>query len=273
MRQPLPKPIEDNFIISDVQPHSRDKHHYVKNYLDAFSTSMFDKWKHRCYVDLFSGSGIENVQGFGLDWGSPLIAAQMPKPFTNLFLNDKDTTKIHALTERIKAFPQPNAPMIFNEDANSAVSKIVPLIPSRGSLTLAFIDPYGLHISLDSIGLLSGRQSDLIIYFPDRVDMLRNWSEYYMDNEKSNLDQFLGTGEWRSLLSDANSDKHPELLYGIYEKQLRKFGYEWFDSKRIYAQGSRPIYRLIFATKHERGLGIWKNVSLKGLDGQSSFNW
>jgi three-Cys-motif partner protein len=234
---------------------------------------MFDKWRHRCYVDLFSGCGIENVQGYGLDWGSPLIAAQMPKPFTQLFLNDIDAEKIQALRNRIQSFPQPNPPHILNLDANAAMELIVDQIPLRGSLTLALIDPYGLHISLDSIRLLSSRQSDLIIYFPDRLDMLRNWDKYYMDNDNSKLDQFLGTGEWRSQLSENNSDKHPEVLYDLYETQLRSLGYQWFDSKRIYAQGNRPIYRLVFATKHPRGLSIWKNVSIKGLDGQSSFNW
>lgn len=273
LRTPLPEPISDGLIVASVKMHSRDKHHYLRRYLDAFSTSMAPNWRYRCYVDLFAGPGIEDVEGIGLDWGSPLIAAQVPKPFTHLFLNDRDRIKSEALSQRLIAYQQPNPPMILSEDANLAVHSVVSSIPSSDCLTLAFLDPYGLHFAFESVKHLSVRRADLIIFFPDRLDALRNWSAYYMDQDSSNLDSFLGTRIWRDRLSESNSEQHPEILRQIYEQQLRTLGYEFFDYIRIYAQGTRPLYRLIFATKHKMGLTIWQNISTKGRDGQSSFNW
>lgn len=273
MKQPLPDPVEDGLAAPSVKPHSRSKHHYLRRYLDAFSTSMYDKWQHRCYVDLFAGAGVEDVEGYGLDWGSPLVAAQMPKPFTQLLLNDKDRIKAEALQQRLLSYPQPNPPQVLAEDANTAVDQIVSQIPNSSSLTLAFLDPYGLHLSFESVRKLSKRKADLIIFFPDHLDALRNWSHYYLDQEQSNLDCFLGTDSWRGLLSESNSSRHPEILRQLYEGQLKTLGYKHFDYQRISAKGNRPLYRLIFASGHKMGLRIWRNVAGKDLGGQSSFGW
>ncbi|MEM6258984.1 MAG: three-Cys-motif partner protein TcmP [Planctomycetota bacterium] len=265
----LPEPEDDGLIVPEVKFHSRDKHYYLQRYLYAFSTSM-QRWKYRYYVDLFSGAGIERVKDFGLDWGPPLVAAQVPKPFTQMFFNDLDKKKSDALRQRLVAHPQPLQPVVYNEEADVAVKRIVTSIPKQGSLTLVFIDPYGLHISFDSIRLLSQRRIDIIIFFPDRIDALRNWNEYYLDQDKSNLDSFLGTDLWRSVLPVTNPESHAEALRKIYENQLKTLGFNAFDYLRIRSKENKPLYRLIFATSHPMGLNLWRNIAQRESDGQAN---
>lgn len=270
MRFELPKPTKDGLITPQVKSHSRDKHYYPRRYLDAFSTSMRPNWTHCCYVDLFAGAGIENVLGHGLDWGSPLVAAQVPTKFTQLLLNNHDKDKSEALQQRLKGFAQPNLPLVLQEDANTAIDTVIQSIPTSNSLTLAFLDPFGLHLSFETVQKLAKRKTDLVIFFPDRIDALRNWKPYYFDQEQSNLDSFLGTDVWRAEMTESNPELHPETLRQLYENQLKKLGFKFFDYIRIRSASNHPLYRLIFASAHPLGLKIWRGIAQNESDGQTS---
>lgn len=267
----LPEPKDDGLIKNEVKPHAQDKHHALKRYMHAFTTAMYRKW-YTYYVDLFCESGVDDMQDVGLDWGSPLLAAQMPKRFSRLMLNDLNSDKINALKQRLPRYKQPQEPMILNEDANKAVDKIVDAIPAK-SLTLAFIDPYGLDLAFSSIEKLSTRKTDLVIFFPDHVSMIRNWKAYFFGQEQSKLDAFLGTKEWRSRILESNTDSHIDIFRSIYENQLGKLGYEFTSPHRIKSQSNRPIYRLMFASREKLGREIWERVLLKDRGGQSSFDF
>ena len=72
----LPPPEDDGLPTASVKSWSRDKHHFLRRYIDAFTTSMKDKrWGGLHYIDLFAGPGIERLEDGSLEWGSPLIAA------------------------------------------------------------------------------------------------------------------------------------------------------------------------------------------------------
>jgi three-Cys-motif partner protein len=273
MKLELPDPTPDGLLIPDVKAHSRQKHHYLRRYLHAFTTSMREKWEIH-YIDLFCGAGIENVEGYGLDWGSPLLAAQMPKQFRRIHGTELNRDKYDALLSRIAHFDQPMPPNLHHGDANQLCNQIVGRIPQHGTLSLAFLDPYGLHLDFDTVRRLSTLSHiDLIIFFPDHLDALRNWQMNYLANENSNLDKFLGTPEWRASLLDSNVTQHAEILRNIYEDQLRELGFVFLDYKRITRSDNRPLYRLIFASREETGLKIWSNTSLVDFGGQSSLPW
>ena len=119
---------------------------------------------------------------------------------------------------------------------------------------------------------LAARKTDLIIFFPDHLDALRNWG-LYKKNRDSNLDLFLGKDvDWRTSFEQAPADKLPEVLRRLYEKKLRTLGYAYFESERICAYG-HPLYLLIFCTKHPAGLDIWRGVSMKKPDDQRTFDF
>ena len=88
----LPVPEDDGLLTPEVGDWSRDKHHFLWRYLNAFTTAMRNKaWAGLHYIDLFAGAGIERLKGSGeLDWGSPLLAAQAKHPFAQLHLCEKN---------------------------------------------------------------------------------------------------------------------------------------------------------------------------------------
>jgi three-Cys-motif partner protein len=192
--------------------------------MDAFTTSMRDKWGGLHYVDLFAGAGIERLRkSKTLEWGSPMLAAQTRFPFNGLHLCEKSRPKHKALsarTARIRRDCQ-----IVHGDANEKVDEVVAAIP-RKTLSLAFLDPYGLHLEFETIRKLSDVRADLIIFFPDHLDALRNWERHYLKNPDSNLDRCLGAAvNWRSILDATPPGRLAEVLRGLYVKQIGTLGY------------------------------------------------
>jgi three-Cys-motif partner protein len=233
---------------------------------------MKDKhWVGLHYIDLFAGAGIEKLDKSGeLDWGSPLIAAHAP--FTRLHLCEKNLTKFQALKERIKRLNLPTTPQVLHGDSNNMVGAIVKEIPPR-TLSLAFLDPYGLHLHFETIQRLSSLRVDLIIFFPDHVDALRNWEKVYLGQEDSNLDLVLGKDvDWYRAIHDSPHEKWPDVLRELYENQLRTLGYKYFDDERISNKG-RFLYRLIFCAKHKLAAKLWRKVAKKKPDGQYTFDF
>lgn len=269
----LPPPEDDGLVKGTVKPHSAQKHHFLARYIHAFTTAMRKKWPCLHYVDLFAGAGIDQEEATGeLCWGSPLIAAQSPVKFDQLHVCEKNNEKCEALRHRLAQFAQPQQPQIINGNANEAVDAIVAAVPNR-ALTLAFLDPFGAHLDLDSVATLSRLRVDLVVFFPDYVDMLRNWKKYYYENPLSNLDFFFGRGaDWRALLEQCPPQQRAQKLRDLYVEKLRILGYEHFEFERISAV-ERPLYLLIFCSKHRLGGQIWRGIAAHQPDKQRRFNF
>lgn len=269
----LSQPQPDGLFTPEVRSWSRDKHHFLHRYLDAFTTAMKKKnWSGLHYIDLFAGAGIEYVENYGLDWGSPLIAARQRYKFTQMHLCELTKKKFDALDKRLQNFEFEIAPQIICGDSNEKVSEITSTIP-KSALTVAFLDPYGLHLNLDTIKHLPTRNIDLIIFFPDHIDALRNWKIVYEDNQLSNLDLVLGTDKWRDIRIEHPPDKWANELTKLYQQQLRTLGFQYFEYERITRLNGAPLYKLIFCTKHPTGLHIWAKVATSKPGGQRSFDF
>ncbi|MHC4146780.1 MAG: three-Cys-motif partner protein TcmP [Planctomycetota bacterium] len=269
----LPPPKDDDLYVPTVGEWSHNKHWFLMRYIDAFSTSMKKKkWHGLHYIDLFAGAGIEKLEtSQKLDWGSPLIAAQAPHPFDRLHLCEKNKRKYSALTSRMSAI-RPDSQLLYG-DANKKIPEIVREIPQR-TLSLAFLDPYGLHLDYETLNVLSSVRADLIIFFPDHLDALRNWEQYYLNNANSNLDRCLGPGaDWRSLLNEAPVQRRAEVLRNLYVDQLRtQLGYTEFEYERISFK-NHPLYILIFCSRHKLAAKLWRGISGKKPNGQRTFRF
>jgi three-Cys-motif partner protein len=267
----LPAPEDDGLFIPDVGVWSRDKHHFLRRYLHAFTEAMKSKkWHSLHYIDLFAGAGVERLvdkgKVIGLDWGSPLIAAQVPSSFQGLHFVEGDSKRFDALAERAKRLRLLGRTQLIRGDANSSAAEVLIEVPER-SLSTAFLDPYGLNLHYATLRQLSARRVDLIIYFPDRVDALRNWGRYEQ-MEDSELDRVLGSTEWRAKKQNTPRDRWVEMLSSMYVEQIRKLGYTQFEHERIRSAEGSPLYKLIFCSKHEAGGKIWRNISKRNPRGQ-----
>lgn len=268
----IPTPKDDGLYIPTVGEWSRDKHYYLWRYIHAFTTSMKDKhWSGLHYIDLFADAGIERLEASKeLEWGSPLLAAYAPYPFDRLHLCEKSNRKYEALKSRI-ANVKPDS-QVLHGDANQKIHEIVKEITSN-TLSLAFLDPYGLHIHFDTIKVLCQFRSDLIIFFPDHLDALRNWETNYLDDPNSNLDRWMGPDcNWRAALSDTPRDNHAEVLRKLYVSQIKSLGYTHFEYRRIYAKG-HPLYILILCSRSNIAAKLWRGISQIEHNGQRIFKF
>ncbi len=269
----LPAPENDGLIIPPVGKWSKDKHYFLLRYLDAFTTAMRKKkWDSLHYIDLFAGAGIEQLKDSGeLTWGSPLIAAQVPIQFHGLHYCELNDSKASALKNRLmKLNPKAKWDVLVG-DANEKVQTIIPQIPNR-ALSIAFLDPFGLHLHFETLTKLAKRRVDLIIFFPDHLDALRNW-QIYKNQPNSNLDLVLGSNvDWQSAIDQSSSQNYAETIRNIYVKQIKSLGYTEIEYERIYANG-HPLYLLIFCSKNKAGAKIWRRISNKKPDGQRTLDF
>lgn len=262
----LAQPVDDGQYIPIVGQWSSDKHYYLSRYMNAFTTSMRLKWNALHYIDLFAGAGMERLkESQALEWGSPMLAAHVRFPFSRLHLCEKENRRHKALVARVSQI-RPDS-QILQGDANECINGIVREIP-RDSLSLAFLDPYGLHLEFETLRKLSDIRADMVIFFPDRIDVLRNWEEHYLQDPDSNLDRCLGSGAaWRSLLDATPSDRLAEVLRKLYVDQIRSLGYCEFEYQRISMKG-HPLYILIFCSRSKLAAKLWRGISVKESDNQ-----
>lgn len=266
----LPEPKDDGLFCPEVGPWSRDKHHFLLRYVDAFTTAMRKKrWSALYYIDLFSGAGINRIKGSGqLEWGSPLIAVLVQR-FSAVYLAEQDPKKREVLAERASRCKGKQTVRIF-DDANSAADDLKSSMMPE-SLSLCFIDPYGLHFDFSYLAALTeSRPVDLIVYFPDNVDINRNVEAYYKANPDSRLDRFYGPCDWRSVWDATSPANRPAKMRELYEQQLRSIDYQHFAHEPIPSEG-RPYYRLVFSSKHKAGVKIWRGISKIKPGGQRTF--
>ncbi len=265
---------DDGLPTRDSGRWAKDKLRFWNIYIDITTRAMVDSphWKSVVYVDLFSGPGICQIRGTDERVpGSPLIAAKAPKAFSKILLCELNESRASACETRLSKILSDDKYKVFRGDCNEQVSEMVKYIPAR-SLTLAFLDPTGLHLDFATVETLSqcGRV-DLLILFPDGVDVMRNWKRYF-DELESNLDRVLGPdSDWREKRANATSTEPADMrkLYvSIYQEQLkRRLGYDYSDAITIRGK-SGPLYKLVYASKHERGLDFWVKSCKKELSGQ-----
>jgi three-Cys-motif partner protein len=264
-------PQDDGLYTPTVGEWSRDKHYFLMRYIDAFTTSMRKKkWQGLHYIDLFAGAGIERLKDSKqLEWGSAMIAAQAPHPFDGLHFCEKDDRNYSALSSRVAKI-RPDAQVLCG-DTNKMIREIVDKIP-QGTLSLSFLDPYGLHLDFETLKVLSDIRGDLIIFFPDHLDALRNWEKYYLGNPNSNLDRCLGSGaNWRSIINKIPRDRLAERLRELYKEQIKSLGYTNFEYERISTK-DHPLYILIFCSRHPLAATLWRGIAGKKRNGQRTFS-
>ena len=266
---------DDGLPVRDVGIWTEDKLYFWNRYIDITTRAMVGspKWPAGlAYVDLFAGPGICKLRESGRRIpGSTLIAAHAPKQFSAVLAVELESNFADALTARLKNTPAAVVAKVFHGDCNTAIDQLVKHIPKR-ALTLGFIDPESVNIDFEMVGKLSRcGQVDLLILFADRMDLVRNVDRYEAA-KPSVLDRMMGpNSQWRDLWAkqtNRSADNICQLFANEYKSQLSKhLGYRCFGEKTM-SSANGPIYRLIFASKNDKGIEFWDKVTQKDRGGQ-----
>ncbi|MGE4002009.1 MAG: three-Cys-motif partner protein TcmP, partial [Planctomycetaceae bacterium] len=137
--------VDDGLPTRDSGAWARDKLWYWNRYLEITTQAMVgSKWPAGViYVDLFTGPGVCTIRGTGERIpGSPLIAANTPKPFKQILLCELNDRLAAACEERLATRLSSDRYQVFRGNCNSLIADICRFIPA-GALTLAFLDPTG----------------------------------------------------------------------------------------------------------------------------------
>ena len=159
----------------------------------------------------------------------------------------------------------------MEKDCNAVAADIAAKIDPK-SLCPAFLDPTGLHVKFSTIETLTkGKQVDLIIHFSHGESIKRNIAGASA-TFKSQMDEFFGGDEWRAIYEKnrANPINLTNDLLVLYQAKLAKIGYKMEPDDAVLVKNTKnvPMYSLIFASKHPRGMNFWKKAKQIESKGQ-----
>lgn len=262
---------ESVLIASDGKPAillgrwATEKLYYFKQYCEIFSTGM-KKWRHRIYIDLFSGPGLCVIEGIEHP-GSPIIALNCKTPFTQYYFIDENEDFVETLNYRAKDYQYDKK--FINMDCNHAINELINQIPKTDALFFTFIDPYNFEIEFSSIKQLTEkRPMDLLITF--HIGSLKR--SIHQPSQK--IKRFFPPIDWEELYRNSVGSNriHERILLDVYEQGLKQIGYKYFD-EHILTRNIRnaPLYYLIFATKNKTGKEFYSKISMRSRTGQSRF--
>lgn len=250
---------------------SEEKLHYVRRYCQIFNAGMHKKWPTRVYIDLFSGPGRCVIKDTGTEIdASPLIAAMTEPPFTHLICNDLDDNAVETLRRRLMGVSR-GVVHCLQADCNIVVDHIARYLDTLPPhLSLCFMDPTNWQISFDSVTRLTAdRSMDLIIVFMSasmkRVGHLpdRRLTAFFGDDSEC--------PEWMQIYQDTKQEHRAvRALLDHYRERLRSIEYTDFDDQVSVnlTPNNAPFYQMLFASKHPRGLDLWRKIAAKQHDGQ-----
>jgi len=229
---------------------------------------MKNSWPERHYIDLFAGAGHARIDDTDeIVQTSAILAATVRDPFTKLHLCERDPTNAAALKIRLGRLDPSPTSLVTMADANEAIHKVLENVPA-GALSVAFADPFGLHLDFETVRAIAHRRCDLIILLADNMDALRNWAAYYDKNPNSNLDRFMGEGGWRDTLANSPTNQRAERLRARYFERLKSLRYSHIDSVSIQNDHGNDIYSLVYASRSSVGLKFWREARAVSEDGQ-----
>jgi three-Cys-motif partner protein len=256
---------------------------YLARYIEVFETSMKGKWPTRNYIDLMAGPGKDRVRDNDkVLLGSPLLALTAKHPFTGYFFVDLDEQNTDALRARCDSSPNSQRVNIYTGDCNQVIDTIVGRLKQNEntSLNLAFLDPEGFELQWATVAKLASiRKMDLIINYPEG-GLNRYMRLALQSREQTNLDLFFGGREWRKIYEDWSTKRSRfglhRMLIDHYKARLKELGYtqvfgfnEAMEREPLMRNTrSAPLYRLLFASKHDLGYKFWQKVIQRDAFGQ-----
>jgi three-Cys-motif partner protein len=264
-------------------PWTREKLDYVERYATAFMRAMSPhrragRWSRLVYVDLLAGPGLGIDRDTGAEFdGSPLRALKVEPAFDKLFFGDLRRRNVAALRRRIGEEHMVRVDLLHG-DCNELVGKVVKGLTSR-TLGLAFVDPEGFEASFKMFEMLATRPMDVLFLFPSRIGIGRNLRAFACQPE-SPMDALWGGREWREFapaklaagrpldVSEALELDRPWVAR--FRAKIGRLGFTHQDEGDPCFKNEKnvPMYHLLFFSKSEAGLAIWRRIKRIEPSGQ-----
>ena len=263
------------------------KHVFLERYLEAAFFKTASAYNHIVYIDGFAGPWQSaNEQFEDTSFGIALSALRRAK---ETWKNNRRAVKMTALLverdatayERLVTIPAsyPDVTVkTYSADFISVVPSLLKHIPAD-AFAFFLIDPKGWRIPLAQLRpLLARPKSEVIFNFMfEFINRAASMSEPVTIN---GLDELMPHGNWRQRLKEAEEnaecygltpDQRKEILVEGFSENLRQLGgYDYVaDTTVLRPLKDRPLYCLIYATRHERGIAVFRDCQVAALIEQS----
>lgn len=242
---------------------------YIDGFAGAPVTTVRQSSAKLPVSDLWSEAGgddLNDINEFVL--GSPIRALNVDPGFDRHYFFDLDDRRVAEL-EALKPVWPDKWVYIQTGDANERIRKLVSQIGGRREVRgVAFLDPYGPNLEWQTVAdLAATKKFEVIINLPIHMALNRllmkdsarrpDWEEM--------VDRCFGTTDWREIVYPKSTDLFgdtqaakaegvPELLLQTYMKRLRGIFPEVATPRLIRNTKNAPLYYLIWAGPHRKGL-------------------
>ena len=239
------------------------KHTFLAKYVEGTRRAR-QKFKQRVLVDLFCGPGRIQVKGESMTRpGGTHVAWQHSLrddiAFTSCLIGDLDANRAFACAERLRSIGAPVT--AFPGAADLTVDQVLRQIP-KNALCLAYLDPYNLqYLSFNVIEKLARLPYvDFAVHF-STMDLRRNiLMEYSPD--RARFDD--AAPDWRQHidpLAFVRGDAD-EAFFDYWCGLVKKLGFSISHRMPLVRdEGNRPLYHLVFFSRHELPNRIWGDVA------------
>jgi len=237
------------------------KHKLLCEYLHA-TRHAWKRWPSRVLIDPFAGPGRIQVRGeSGTREGGTVLACRTladVAPFTKVLVGDIDLERVTACESRLKAIGAPV--QAFFGPAADTINQMVAAVP-RGSLCMAYIDPYNLqYLSFSILKALAPLKVDLAINF-STMDLRRN-VDVETDPDRARFDE--AAPRWRELVERRRTSRSGMSLefFNYWRGLVSGLGFEYSEEMPfVFNDRGSPIYRMVFFARHDLPKRIWGDVA------------
>ena len=296
-------PTDDANDLPDVGPWAQEKLMCLRKYLHAYTTILSKKqFKGYFYIDAFAGPGTLKIRQQQTDdpgqklllevsdhvmqdagkveyiSGSPRVALELEKPFTDYIFIEIDRKRLNRLKILEEKYKGSNRRIYLREqDCNDYLRELLKQTQWHQWRGVIFLDPFGMQVPWETIVAIGKTKAiEIFINFPVgmAIQRLLKRSGQFTPKERAKLDQYFGTSEWYNLLYENKQDLFGENINKIqnsgdvlmrwYRKRLKDVFPHVSTAREIQSTNNRPLYYLIFAGPNKTGAKIANDVLQQG---------
>lgn len=257
------------------------KHTFLDTYMPAQIPKIVSWADEFVYVDLFAGpwqsnSGDYSDTSFGIALRRMTEAKAKQRELGRsvkmvAHLVEKDPENYPKLLEAVKLFPEVQS-YCYPGAAEQHANTIADAIPSR-AFRFVVIDPKGVP----------DVRSFRCVIEPDRTEVLLNFMFQFANRFAGSRDRMPtlegwlgdlpGESEWRSKIAGLSGTDREAAISERARQALKRMGSYRFAPALTVDETNvdRPLYKLIYLTRHPAGIKVFRDAHRRALETQSKY--
>src|SRR5579883_199413 len=262
------------------------KHVFLESYLERLVHKVASKYAKIAYIDGFAGPWQSANERFeDTSFGIALNALRRARASWKAkqrdvrmfaFLVEQDQVAYQRLAGVPAKYPDVSI-RTYNDDFMKVFTSIVRSIPEQDTFAFFLLDPKGWRIPLRSLQPLLARPNSEIV-FNFMFDFINRAASMKDPSISAGLNELIPFGDWRERLEavERAGVANPEVRKGIlidgFSESLKRLGnYEYVAETTVLRPlKDRPLYCLFYATRHPRGIEVFRDCQVAALEAESN---